>query len=140
MSVAGAWKVVSHATGWSAWADVTAKSAVAAPALARNLASARKFLIALFVSQFLAAVPTRITNNAGTGIPTVSRWFKPYSFSLRKKGAEETVRHFCAQAEMALVGQRPWRRIAYVRQAARLTPATCAKRRNSGEFGREKRC
>ncbi|MGQ3180211.1 MAG: hypothetical protein ACT6SC_21695, partial [Blastomonas fulva] len=36
----------------------------AAPVLARN------FLIALFVSQFLAIrTPARITNNAGTGIP-----------------------------------------------------------------------
>ncbi|WP_245464429.1 hypothetical protein, partial [Mesorhizobium sp. M8A.F.Ca.ET.021.01.1.1] len=75
MSVAGAWKVVSHSTGWSAWADVPAKIVAAAQALrnlalARNLAPARKFLIALFVSQFLAAAPTRITNNAGTGIPT----------------------------------------------------------------------
>jgi hypothetical protein len=24
-------------------------------------------------------------------------WFKPYSFSCRKKGAVETVRHFCAR-------------------------------------------
>jgi len=72
MSVAGAWKVVSQFTGWSAWADVPLKNVAAAPALARNLALARNFLIALIVSQFLAAVPARITNNAGTGIPTVS--------------------------------------------------------------------
>ncbi|MER8373426.1 hypothetical protein NKG99_19795 [Mesorhizobium sp. M1409] len=107
MSVAGAWKVVSQFFGWSAWADVPAKNVIAAQALrslslAGNLAFARKFLIALIVSQFLAAVATRITNNAGTGIPTVSSWFKPYSFSLRKKGAGKTVRHFCAQARMRL--------------------------------------
>jgi hypothetical protein len=101
MSVAGAWKVVSHSTGWSARAEPPAKNVAAAqvlrnPALAGNLALARNFLIALIVSQFLAIVPARITNNAGTGIPTVSSWFKPYSFSLRKKGAGETVRHFCA--------------------------------------------
>src|ERR1700712_2306724 len=65
MSVAGAWKVVSHGTGWSARADVPAKNAVAAPALARNLAFARNFLIALFVSQFLATVPARIRTMPG---------------------------------------------------------------------------
>jgi hypothetical protein len=69
MSVAGAWKVVSQFTGWSARADVPTKSVVAAPALARHLALARNVLIALIVSQFLAVAPTRITNNAGTGIP-----------------------------------------------------------------------
>ncbi|WP_245462307.1 hypothetical protein, partial [Mesorhizobium sp. M7A.F.Ca.CA.001.11.2.1] len=144
MSVAGAWKVVSQFLGWSAWADAPAKNVIAAQAfrnlaLAGTLAFARKFLIALIVSQFLAVVPTRITNNAGTGIPTVSSWFKPYSFSLRKKGADETVRHFCAQARMCLWRQPRQPRIAYIEPTAAFPRRARAERRNSGEIGREKR-
>jgi len=46
--------VVSHGCGWAAWADAPAKNSAAAPAVAINLALAGNFLIALFISRFLA--------------------------------------------------------------------------------------
>jgi hypothetical protein len=99
MSVAGAWKVISHGRGWSAWAAALEKSTAEAAVPAKNSALARNFLIALSspTSRDLIAP---IREDAGIGNPGLSLgWFKPYSISLRKEGAEETVRHFCAQPE-----------------------------------------
>jgi len=61
------------------------------------LALAGNFLIALIISRFLAIARKNI-EQCRDGNPGQSQgWFKPYSISLRKKGAGETVRHFCAQ-------------------------------------------
>jgi hypothetical protein len=122
MSVAGAWKLTSHSRGWSARAAALEKSTAEAAAPAKNLALARNFLIALSspASRDLVAP---ITDAAGIGNPGLSLgWFKPYSISLRKKGAEETVRHFCAQAEGRL----------------QASPHYMRNGRNSGEFALEK--
>src|SRR5262245_54056786 len=65
----------------------------------KALAPARIFLIALFIShiQRERAYP-RTLSHTGTGIPAHAAAFKPYSLSDRKKGAPETVRHFCARS------------------------------------------
>jgi hypothetical protein len=96
------------------------------------LALAGNFLIALFISRFLAIARKNI-EQCRDGNPGQSQgWFKPYSISLRKKGAGETVRHFCAQARPrrfdGLAARADRRQMGY----AGLWPE-CARR---SQFGR----
>jgi len=122
MSVAGAWKVISQSRGWSARAAALEKSTAETAAPAKNSALARNFLIA-HSSPTSRDLIAPVKDDAGIGNPGLSLgWFKPYSISLRKEGAEETVRHFCAQAEGRV----------------RRSPCYMRNGRNSGEFALEK--
>ena len=84
---------------------------------------------------------------AFTGIPFMPGWFKPYSLCDRKKGAANTVRHFCATAgrpEMRIVRLAVQRPLSAAGRTLRdgpdgraaglsIAPAIDAKRPGAGE-------
>jgi hypothetical protein len=96
MSVAAGWKFISQGFGCAASAAPLVSNAATAPAPAKN------FFFALIISP---ATRPQVQGPAERESPTVRFWFKPYSFSRRKKGAAESVRHFCAQS-MARLAMR----------------------------------
>jgi hypothetical protein len=102
------------------------------------LAPARNFLIALIISQFLAIGPQEYQQRRDGNPGQPQGWFKPYSICLRKKGAEETVRHFCAQARLGLLAAAAAVAIAQA-LAAGVSRQNTPAGRNSGKFGTEKR-
>jgi hypothetical protein len=70
----------------------------------------------------------------------IQGWFKPYSISLRKKGAAESVRHFCAQARLGFFGRAAFSLAeAETVRSGQSATRDAPRGRNSGEFDTEKR-
>ncbi|CAH2401945.1 hypothetical protein MES5069_30251 [Mesorhizobium escarrei] len=136
MSVAAGWKVISHGAGWAAWADAPVNSVAAA--LARSLAPAKNFLIAVINSQFLAIGPQEYRTTPGRESRKVPRLVQTILYlplQERSGGNRAAFLRASAAAHLAAAAAVAARWSASGGVSGQNAPGG----RNSGEFGREKR-